>query len=588
MDLVVDYSSPIIFSALAALFFAFFIFFRNFHFRLNSLCGAFGILVGVWFWFLYSFSQNQDYHSLVYSVALGGLALYFILLIFHSLEILKSKTKKLIPDKALFLPAWISYFLAGEVILVALSLSVFALISSFPPVLELLPLPAELPVLIGLLVFVLVFIFSAKVSLIGVVTFYHLVQNTLKNKFGFLEDVFIFAAGFCWLAFSLGMLLFSVRSVQYRMVQGSTRLLTEEPRLEGIAVFSLAIFALANILVLAVIVNRRYFLSWRVATAQFIASSIILFNLVSLLNSGSVEEVVLRSVLIVVLAFLSHLLVQSVVKEITKKQKVQETTKNIYHANINLKKLDRAKSDFINTASHQLRSPLSVVKGIASLIMEGTYEKISSGVKDAMEKVFISNERLIGLIESLLNVSHLEEGRVDFDFRKIDLNKIAKISAGGLILQAKNKKLFLNFIPHKSGKLLVWVDEQKLTEAISNLVDNAVKYTEKGGVTVEVKKNGPMARVEVRDTGIGIKKEEQKSLFQKFVRAGRGSKVSVVGTGLGLYVVRKMIEAHKGRIWAESPGEGRGSFFIIELPLDLPSPPSPEFVKKVVMEKNSN
>jgi len=433
-------------------------------------------------------------------------------------------------------------------------------------------------------------VFACVLSLLslalGVSTFFRLARQYGKKSGNLPEKTVGYFLGVSWSGLSFLNLIFSASMIGF---------INPEPEIILFLLTQITLLFLIAFAILAVIINRRYFLSWRVATAQFIASSIMLFNLASLLNSGSAEEVVLRSILLVVLAFLSHLLTQSVVNEITKKQKVQAATKDIYSANINLKRLDRAKSDFINTASHQLRSPLSVIKGISSLMMEGAYGKITSGVKEAVEKVFISNERLIGLIESLLNVSHLEEGRVDFEFRKIDLNKIAKVSAGGLILQAQNKKLFLNYVPYKKGELLVWVDEQKVIEAISNLVDNAVKYTQKGGVTVEAKKTVDMnrpaperyrARVEVRDTGIGIKKEEQANLFKKFVRAGEGSKVNVVGTGLGLYVVRKMIEAHKGRIWAESAGEGRGSSFIIELPLNLPHPPEKEFVKRVVMEKD--
>ena len=174
---------------------------------------------------------------------------------------------------------------------------------------------------------------------------------------------------------------------------------------------------------------------------------------------------------------------------------------------------------------------------------------------------------------------------MDFNFAKISLDKLAKKSVENLTLQAKNKKLYLKFIPSKNSKLEVFADEEKVTEAIMNLIDNAVKYTRKGGITVEVKKVGSVGRVYVRDTGIGLKDSEIANLFQKFVRSGRGNKLSTVGTGLGLYVVKKMIMAHMGKIWAESNGENKGSSFIVELPLNLKTPPSAEFVKKVVSEK---
>jgi signal transduction histidine kinase len=221
------------------------------------------------------------------------------------------------------------------------------------------------------------------------------------------------------------------------------------------------------------------------------------------------------------------------------------------------------------------------------MLLDGSYGKLSSTVKDALEKVYISNERLIGLIESLLDISHLEEGKVEFNFVKIGLNEIAKKAVDGLALQAQNKKLYLKFLPWKKAKLIVWADESKVTEAISNLIDNALKYTRKGGVSVKVQKVNGVARVSVSDTGIGLKKDEIGNLFQKFVRAGRGNKMSTVGTGLGLYVVRKMVEAHKGKIRAESAGESRGSTFIIELPLDMKTPPDKKFIQRIVMEKQT-
>jgi signal transduction histidine kinase len=350
----------------------------------------------------------------------------------------------------------------------------------------------------------------------------------------------------------------------------------------------LIVLTLGLILALSVVVIEQYYLSYKVFVAQLVATLVMLLNLAGLLNSSGVEETVLRFVLIIILLFLSHYLVQSVVGQIQKRKKIQETTEEIAAANKRLKKLDRAKSDFIKGASHQLRSPLSVVKGITSLLLDESYGQLSASLKDALEKVYISNERLIGLIEDLLDISHLEEGRVEFEFRKIDLNAVAKKAVNGLTLQAKNKKLYLKFSPYKKSKLSAWIDDHKVTEAISNLIDNAIKYTRKGGVTVELTKSGNKAVVTVRDTGIGLKKEERQNLFQKFVRAGRGNKMSTVGTGLGLYVVRKMVEAHRGRIFAESPGEGKGSSFIIGLPLDLKNPPDMEYVKSVVMEKASD
>lgn len=425
-------------------------------------------------------------------------------------------------------------------------------------------------------------VFAASASLIIIVSVVQLIKKVNHEKITQFEKTFSIIFGLLWAIFSLvflAVVLQIYRSLNY----DSQTIITFPEQLTSLPF--LVTSSLGLILVLSVIVNRRYFVNYKVAITQLIASLIVIFNLVSLLNASNVEEIVLRLILVLVLAGLSHLLVRSVVSEIQKRKKIQDTAQEIFAANKTLTHLDKAKSDFIASASHQLRSPLSVVKGIASMLLDGSYGKLSGQIKNALEKVYISNERLIGLIESLLDISHLEEGRVEFNFIKTDLNLIAQKAADGLALQAQNKKLYLKFKPWKRTKLLVWADESKVTEAVSNLVDNALKYTRKGGVTVELKKVGTTARVIVRDTGIGLSKEEISNLFQKFVRAGRGNKLSTVGTGLGLYVVRKMIEAHKGKIYAQSTGEGRGSSFVIDLPLNLKTPPTEQFIKRTVMEK---
>ena len=566
MDISIDYFSPAIFASLVSAFAAFFILFRNYRFHLNALFGALGIFMSAWYFLLYLLSQNPDPLLLAYILVFSNLLLYFIFLLLNRLENLPTRTEKILPAGSFFFPRWLGLILGAEISLLGVAFLVFIFSSA-----NLIDVPQEIANLANMSLYYLSLLFSFEASLAALVSFFRLYKNVNIPGTKKLEKSFAVIFGAAWLLFSLGCLAISTGYLSPIEVDSFSILLI--------------IASLGVTIILAIIVNRRYFLSSKVLITQFIATLIVMFNLVSILNASNIEEIVLRVVLIVVLAFLSHLLVKSVVSEIQKRTKIQDTAQEIYAANKALTRLDRAKSDFIASASHQLRSPLSVVKGIASMLLDGSYGKISAQIKSALEKVYISNERLIGLIESLLDISHLEEGRVEFSFVKTDLNAIAKKSYEGLGLQAQNKKLYLKFQPYKKSKLLVWADESKITEAISNLIDNALKYTRKGGVTVGLKKVGNTARVTVRDTGIGLKKDEIGNLFQKFVRAGRGNKMSIVGTGLGLYVVRKMVEAHKGKIYAESSGEGRGSSFIIELPLNLKTPPDEKFIKRMVMEK---
>ena len=568
MDISIDYSSPAVFSGIITAFFAFFILFRNYRLHLNALFGVLAVLGSAWF-FLLNFSKQFDNPDIaVYILVLPAILSYFLFLLLNREESLTTSIRRILPEKYLYFPAWASLILGVEIFLIGVALFTFILLIS-----NILDLSLALSVAVKSVLFYLTLFFLAESSVLTLISAFRLFNGVKNRPDRTLDNAIAWIFGFSWLLFSLGCLIFSYS-------------LLAPIAMRGVLLTVLIITFLTILLVQALVITRRYFLSYKVLLTQFIASLIVIFNLISILNSGSVEEIVLRAILIIVLAFLSHLLVRSVTSEIQKRKQIQDTAQKIYDANKTLHKLDRAKSEFIGAASHQLRSPLSVIKGISSMLLDGSYGKISGSIKDALEKVYISNERLIGLIESLLNISHLDEGKVDFNFAKININDVAEKAVGGLALQAQNKKLYLKFSPWKKSKLFPWVDESKVTEAISNLVDNAIKYTRKGGVKIEVKKAGNNVRVNVIDTGIGLRKDEIKHLFQKFVRTGRGNKMSTVGTGLGLYVVRKMIEAHKGRIWAESAGEGRGSSFIIELPLNLKNPPNEKFIKSVVMEKN--
>lgn len=572
MDFSINLYAPSLFSCVVAAFFAFFILFRNYRLRFNAILGVLSIVASIWFFFLYLYLSdlNEGFGLHLYVISLAAILAYFSLFLIHRQDLSVKVLERFFPSRLDPLIAFTSLLMGVEIAFIGISLFSQGLVSSVFS-------DENLYAVIFPLARTTILIFSAAVlleslilAIISVISVFIILKKHQTRVV--LTYYLSFFISITWLIFSFSLLFFVLG------ILAGTPLSENMIRIPAISFLILLLLQVLS-------VTRYYYLSFKVLVTQIIGTLIVMFNLISIINSGGTEEIVLRTILIIVLAFLSQLLVKSVVGEIQKRKRIQETTLAIYSANKTLHKLDRAKSDFIASASHQLRSPLSVVKGIGSMLLDGTYGKISAPIKDALEKVYISNERLIGLIEDLLDVSHLEEGRVDFNFEKINLNDLAKKAADGLILQAKNKKLYLKFSPWRKSNLLVWADQQKVTEAVSNLVDNAIKYTRKGGVTVEVRKVSNNMRISVKDTGIGLKKEEITHLFQKFVRAGRGNKMSTVGTGLGLYVVRKMIEAHKGKIWAESAGEGRGSSFIIELPLGMKNPPDKKYIQRTVMEK---
>jgi signal transduction histidine kinase len=250
------------------------------------------------------------------------------------------------------------------------------------------------------------------------------------------------------------------------------------------------------------------------------------------------------------------------------KGKVKEATGELTVANDKLKELDLRKNEFINVAAHELRAPLTAVKGYLSMIVDGDAGKISKQVKEFVEGAVEGAEREIRLVNNMLNLSRIEEGRLTFKMGEVDLEKVAKSVFDEFKTAAEEKKLEFNLNVDKSIKDKVYVDQDRIHEVVANLVSNAIKYTDKGSVKMKLfnpedKKN--IIRFEVSDTGYGISKEERKKLFTKFFRS-ESSSGKILGTGLGLYIIKLLVEKFKGQIGSISEKD-KGSVFWFELPL---------------------
>jgi signal transduction histidine kinase/small basic protein len=247
-------------------------------------------------------------------------------------------------------------------------------------------------------------------------------------------------------------------------------------------------------------------------------------------------------------------------------KEVEKRTEELRKAYEELKKLDIAKSEFISIASHQLRTPLSAIKGYLSMILEGSYGELPEKVKRPMENVYQSNERLIKLVNDILSVSKIEAGEMEMNWKREDLREIIKEVISELSIKAKERNLYLKFEEPKEFPKVV-LDREKIRQVILNLVDNAIRYTQEGGVTVKLQMANNRVQIVVSDTGEGLTKKEKEKIFERFSRGSAGTKFWTEGAGLGLYIARKFVEMHKGKIWAESEGRGKGSTFYVELPI---------------------
>lgn len=247
--------------------------------------------------------------------------------------------------------------------------------------------------------------------------------------------------------------------------------------------------------------------------------------------------------------------------------RLKKTARELEMAYKELQRVDKAKSEFISVASHQLRTPLTAIKGYISMLLEDDYGQLPKTMKSPVTNIYISNERLIKLVNSLLDISRLEAGRIKFESSPTDMAELLADVVRDFRLEAMNKKIKLVFQKPKNAIPKIIIDQQKIRQVISNLVDNAIKYTSYGGVSVKIKDEAGKLVITVADSGEGMSQEEIGKLFQSFSRAEAGKRLFVEGTGLGLYIAKKFILMHGGRIWAESPGKGKGSIFYVELPI---------------------
>lgn len=238
--------------------------------------------------------------------------------------------------------------------------------------------------------------------------------------------------------------------------------------------------------------------------------------------------------------------------------------KELQDANEKLKGLDKLKTEFLSLAAHQLRSPLTAIKGYTSMMLEGDFGDINEKAKEAIDRVYQSSQNLTIVVEDLLNVSKIESGGMKYDMIDFDFSQAVSDVVKNLSVMSSKKGLQMNFESDPASECMIHGDKDKINQVILNLIDNSVKYTKSGTIDVSVRRVSDKVLLKIKDTGVGMTPEIKATLFEKFAR-GEGARMNTSGSGLGLYLVRQITEAHGGRSWVESPGPNLGSTFFVEL-----------------------
>jgi signal transduction histidine kinase len=326
-------------------------------------------------------------------------------------------------------------------------------------------------------------------------------------------------------------------------------------------------FVLLYVFFMSYGVLKYKLLSKRVISAQLLAGAIVLVFLFNLLNSSNdFYDWIVKFILFALILFFSIFLVRGVFKEIEQKEKIEKLAMELERANVKLRELDQMKSEFLSLATHQIRAPLTAIKGYSSMLIEGDFGELPQTAKDSVQTIMKSCQNLIDVVGDFLNISRIEQGRMVYEKSVFNLKDLVK----EVIIELKPnvERAGLSFdlnLPIENIKLNA--DRGKIKQCIGNIIDNAIKYTPHGSIHISMIEKEQKAKISVKDTGVGIDPSEIGKLFSKFSRAKDASKTNVSGTGLGLYIAKKMVEAHGGDIKVSSEGKGKGTTFTIELPV---------------------
>lgn len=306
----------------------------------------------------------------------------------------------------------------------------------------------------------------------------------------------------------------------------------------------------------------------KVIAAQFFAFLLTVASLIQIIFSANALETLFRSSVFILVLVFSILLIRSVMREVEQREQIQELAESLKDANARLKELDKLKSQFLSIASHDLRAPLTVIRNFLSLLMDGTYGKLPAAAAEGMHQVFDRATDMAKSVDTYLNVSRIEQGRMKYDFINVELVPMVENAFKTFAPNAEKKGLKFSLtvsdgLRGKKAKL----DVAKMNEVLNNLLDNSIKYTPSGSISATFEPRGSVARLTISDTGVGMSAATIGKLFKLFSTGEESRKINTSSTGVGLYITKSHVEAHGGKIWAESDGEGKGSRFLLELPL---------------------
>jgi signal transduction histidine kinase len=303
---------------------------------------------------------------------------------------------------------------------------------------------------------------------------------------------------------------------------------------------------------------------FKVFGIKLIATQALVWGLVILIGSEfffiqTTTNKILVAITLIIAAWLGLVIIRSVKKEIEQKEQLAAL-------NINLQNLMKQRESLMHLITHKVKGSFTRTKILFASMLDGTFGEISPEIKKRATQGLDFDNGGLETVDLILNVANMQNGIIKYEMKPINLKDLVEevISEKKISIEAKGLKIETEI---KNNTFDVTGDAFWLKEAVNNLVDNSSKYTKEGSIKVGLEKRDDKILFSVKDTGVGITDEDKKNLFTEGGRGANSIKVNVDSTGYGLYTVKLVIEAHKGRVWAESEGPGKGAQFYIELPV---------------------
>src|SRR3989338_1467376 len=318
------------------------------------------------------------------------------------------------------------------------------------------------------------------------------------------------------------------------------------------------IFSFTMVAAIAYSITKFHLFNMKVIVTEILMFLLWVFIFIRTIVSNTLEDQIVNGSMLFISVFVGIFLIRSVIREVRQREQIEKLAADLKIAN-------EGQASLMHFMNHQVKGRLGNAKNIFAELLTNDYGEVPDFAKPFLEKGLEETKMGVDYVQNILKGASAENGTLPFDMKPMDFKSVVEEVAEKQKEQVEKKDLEFK-LNIKDGDYNITGDKVELGEAVRNLIDNSKNYTESGSIEVNLKNVGKNVQFSVKDTGVGLTEDDKIKLFKSGGRGAESVRVNVNSTGYGLVFVKGVIEAHKGRVWAESAGRGQGSTFIIELP----------------------